>query len=263
MLDRLRYRVALGQRFLRSLWRGYRHVDLTLGYSEDALASAPPNPLLEYFLAHREGRGIWKFKHYLDIYNRHFSRFRSQEVHVLEIGVYSGGSLEMWPCYFGRRCRLYGVDIEPACKAYEAENVRIFIGDQSDHAFWKMFKKEVPILDIVIDDGGHYPEQQIVSVEELLPHIRPGGFYACEDIHGPFNWFSAYLCGLVQSLNAFQPHYDFNDNDRRLYSEATPLQASTMGIYLYPYLAIIEKSSTPIHELVCAKRGTLWEPWLT
>src|SRR4051812_44526614 len=54
-----------------------------------------PNPLRAFFDARREGPGIWKWTHYFDIYHRHFARFVGREVHVLEIGIYSGGSLEM------------------------------------------------------------------------------------------------------------------------------------------------------------------------
>src|SRR4051812_2508259 len=64
-------------------------------------ATAEPNALLQYFDAHTEGPGIWKFRHYFEIYQRHFAKFVGQDVHVVEIGVYSGGSLNMWKEYFG------------------------------------------------------------------------------------------------------------------------------------------------------------------
>ncbi len=54
------------------------------------------NSLREFFDRNTQGPGIWKWNHYFDIYDRHFRQFRGQEVHVLEIGVYSGGSLNMW-----------------------------------------------------------------------------------------------------------------------------------------------------------------------
>src|SRR5437868_5558043 len=56
----------------------------------------PANPLQSYFDAYKEGPGIWKWMHYFDIYQRHFSKFVGREVHVLEVGIYSGGSLAMW-----------------------------------------------------------------------------------------------------------------------------------------------------------------------
>jgi len=39
---------------------------------------------------------------------------------MLEIGVLSGGSLEM----FGAKCYIYGVDIQEACKVYENEHTK-------------------------------------------------------------------------------------------------------------------------------------------
>ena len=55
------------------------------------------------------------------------------------------------------------------------ERTKIFIGDQADRSFWAEVRQTAPLIDIVIDDGGHLPEQQLVTLEELLPHVRPGG----------------------------------------------------------------------------------------
>ena len=156
------------------------------------------NPLEAYFDAHTTGRGIWKWRHYFDVYHRHFSKFVGKEVHILEIGIFSGGSLGMWKEYFGPRCRIYGVDVSDACKEYEDDTVKVFVGDQADRSFWKRFKKEVPVIDIVIDDGGHKPHQQIATFEELLPHMRGGGVYVCEDVVFPFNRFQCYMNGFTQ-----------------------------------------------------------------
>ena len=66
--------------------------------NSDRLSS---NVLWDYFRNHNQGRGVWKWEHYFEIYHRHFSKFINQPVDVLEIGVQSGGSLEMWRAYFG------------------------------------------------------------------------------------------------------------------------------------------------------------------
>ena len=98
-----------------------------------------PNPLEQYFDSHLEGPGIWKPRHYFEIYHRHFAKFVGREINVLEIGVYSGGSLGMWKEYFGPGCRIYGVDIAEDCRCYEDERTTILVGDQSDRAFWRAF----------------------------------------------------------------------------------------------------------------------------
>jgi hypothetical protein len=94
------------------------------------------NPLRAFFNARAEGRGIWKWDHYFDVYHRHFERFRNTDVHILEIGILSGGSLEMWRDYFGPRCHVYGVDVEEACLRYASDSIQVFIGDQADRDFW-------------------------------------------------------------------------------------------------------------------------------
>src|SRR5215472_16408253 len=121
-------------RFLRQIhssWRGYtawqRDREWPFCHSSGD-CSDTIGPLKQYFEAHDQGRGVWKWNHYFEVYERHFSRFRRTPVRVLEIGVYSGGSLEMWSEYFGPEAQIYGVDIEPACKAYDSDSVKVLIG---------------------------------------------------------------------------------------------------------------------------------------
>lgn len=217
------------------------------------------NPLRTFFNGRTAGRGIWKWDHYFDIYDRHFSRFRGQEIHVLEIGVYSGGSLDMWHDYFGPAAHVYGVDLAPACKRYEDANTRIFIGDQADRTFWQQFKNEVPLLNIVVDDGGHTPEQQRTSMEELLPHLRPGGVYLCEDIFHADNSFAANVCAMAGQLNRISGVKDNpKEYERRLAYVTTDVQSSIRSVSFYPYVAVIEKTDHPIAEFTAPRHGTKW-----
>lgn len=138
---------------------------------------------LETYFAQNEGRLIHKWMHYFDIYERHFSRFRGTEVQVVEFGVHQGGSLQMWKHYFGPRCRILGVDINPACKQVEEHQIEVLIGNQEDRRFLRSLAQRVPRIDILIDDGGHTMRQQIATYEELFPRLHPNGVYLCEDLH--------------------------------------------------------------------------------
>ena len=222
----------------------------------DGLSEAP-NPILSYFNAHREGPGIFKWMHYFDIYHRHFSKFIGREVHVLEVGIYSGGSLRMWREYFGKGCRVYGVDINDACMACKDEGIKVFIGDQADRSFWVRIKQAVPTIDILIDDGGHLPEQQRIALEEMLPHIAPGGVYLCEDIHGRFNRFAAYVQGLASGFN-FASAVEMPEGASELACTPSKFQAAISSIHLYPFVAVIEKRERHLDRLVSAKHGTQW-----
>src|SRR5829696_2278754 len=47
------------------------------------------------------GRRVDKWTHYPEIYERYFAKFRGTSARMLEIGVFKGGSLEIWRKYFG------------------------------------------------------------------------------------------------------------------------------------------------------------------
>ncbi len=122
---------------------------------------------LEKYFENNQGRLIHKWMHYFEIYDRHFSQFRNQDVYVLEIGVNQGGSLQMWKDYFGKNAKIYGVDINYRCKDFEEEGLKIFIGSQEDRSFLKSLKSQLPRIDILIDDGGHKMKQPIITLQKL------------------------------------------------------------------------------------------------
>ncbi len=138
---------------------------------------------LEAYFNSNNHRRIVKLKHYLEIYDQHFSKFRNQAINILEIGIAGGGSLDIWKSYFGNQVTVYGIDIDPNCKNFEEERIKIFIGSQSDRTFLRELKKTIPKLDVIIDDCGHRMHQQIISFEELYDHVNEEGIYLCEDLH--------------------------------------------------------------------------------
>jgi hypothetical protein len=141
--------------------------------------------LYEIFLSRDDGR-CDKWHHYFHIYERHLAKFRNTAVRYLEIGVQRGGSLSIMREYFGAEAKITGIDVDPLCANLEKEGSKIFIGDQADATFLQRVASDSGPFDVVIDDGGHTPHQQIVSFINLWPHIRVGGVYIVEDLHATF-----------------------------------------------------------------------------
>ena len=54
-------------------------------------------------------------------------------------------------------------------------SIKIFVGSQSDRNFLRKIKSEIPKVDILIDDGGHTMEQQIVTFEEMYRRTGKAG----------------------------------------------------------------------------------------
>lgn len=169
---------------------------------------------LEKYFTENTGRLVHKWRHYLEIYDRHFARFRGTDVHLTEFGVSQGGSLQMWKHYFGPRAKIFGVDINPHCRQLAEPQVEIFTGDQCDRKFLKSLTVQIPRVDILIDDGGHTMEQQIATFEELFPHVDTHGVYVCEDLYTSYwpQWnggyhhagtFVEYSKNLIDRINAW------------------------------------------------------------
>lgn len=215
------------------------------------------NLLFDNFNANLTGNGVWKWEHYFDLYHHLFKKFRNKPVTILEIGIFSGGSLQLWRSYFGENCLIYGVDIDERCKAYSNGHTKIFIGNQQDRCFWKGFFEEVKSIDIIIDDGGHSYEQQRVTFEETLPFLSPGGVYICEDIHGVGNKFAEYSFNLIHQLNYFKSLKNNNLHS----SDVNYFQSVIKSIHYLPFMIAIEKNEQPTKMLVAPKKGSIWQPF--
>jgi hypothetical protein len=221
--------------------------------SIDPDPAAPLSDLRALFEANLEGPGIWKWMHYFSAYEEHLGRYRGTAPVVAEIGVFSGGSLRMWREWFGAGAEVHGIDIDPECRSYESLGVSIHIGDQGDPSFWRDFRRAVPRLDVLIDDGGHLPEQQATTLEEVLPHLAPGGTLIIEDIHGLGNAFSSYMQVLVAKQHEQRCRPDGS-------AEPNVLQAHVEQISFLPYMAVIRKRRFPLQSLAAERRGTEWQP---
>ncbi len=201
------------------------------------------NQLYDYF-ENNQSNAINKWLHYFDIYDRHFNKYINKEVTILEIGVFQGGSLKMWKEYFGSKVKIYAIDIFEKCKQFEEENVKVFIGSQSDRDFLRFIKEKIPQVDILIDDGGHFMDQQIITFEELYPHIKPDGVYLCEDLHTSY-WqrygggyknkdsfveYSKKLIDFIHAWHSEEENFTVSDFTR-----------STYGIHYYDSILVLEK----------------------
>ncbi|CAJ1360160.1 unnamed protein product [Effrenium voratum] len=205
------------------------------------------NPLVEWWDAHREGLQTTKLAHYFDVYHRHLSHFRGRKAHLLEIGVASGGSLQMWKAYFGPRLRVTGVDCCPYSGMrgeLEDHRTSIWIGDQEDPQFWEELVQSVPPIDIIIDDGSHVGRMQLAAFRSLWPRLNPGGVYLVEDL------MFAYLEPHSQDAHFFRGHTLWMERLKLLMDEMqTGLAGDELkgsvgtirSINVYRHICVVEK----------------------
>ena len=126
------------------------------------------------------------FTHYYDkalkhLYKEH--RSANNPMKILEIGVKKGASLSILKEVFPQ-AEVYGIDINDVSQELflkGRDDIKLFVGDQSDTEFLK--KEIIPHgpFDVIIDDGIHQPKPIHISLETLWGSLAPLGVYVIED----------------------------------------------------------------------------------
>jgi hypothetical protein len=118
---------------------------------------------------------------YEEFYSEVFMPFIDKSLNLLEIGIAEGASLKMWETIFSK-AKIYGADENYGylkCSPEELKNI-IFLplGDQTDPSIFK----DIPMMDIIIDDASHIAINSIKTFNILKDKLNIGGIYIIEDV---------------------------------------------------------------------------------
>lgn len=219
---------------------------------EQVEAREPTSDLERIFCSGR-CRRIHKWLHYLPIYERHFAPYRGKRFRMLEIGVFGGGSLDMWREYFGRDAAIWGIDVNPACAVLDTPETPVRIGSQADPGFLRRVVEDMGGVDIVLDDGSHIGKHQWTSFETLFPLLSEGGIYMIEDAHTSYWW--QWGGGFGRKKTAIGLAKQIIDDMHGWYHKRitrTPAQHEVGSIHIHDSIIVIEKQrrGRPGHTIV-------------
>jgi len=82
---------------------------------------------LEIFFHSNLGRMMHKWRHYFDIYDHHFARFRGAEVNILEFGVNHGGQM------MNHQINTFNVFFE------KVKDGGVYLCEDTHTSYWKRF----------------------------------------------------------------------------------------------------------------------------
>lgn len=208
---------------------------------------------LAQMFRHKRGNQVHKWHHYLEIYEQHLARFRGSKFRMLEIGVFRGGSLELWREYFGSEAIIYGIDIDPECRRYDGIAGKVRIGSQADPEFLSSVVTEMGGLDLVIDDGSHDSRHIRASFDTLFPLLVDNGIYIAEDLHccywpaysGGYRWPWSFIS--VGKTMIDDMHHWYHGRGERIAASAGHIKA----LHFYDSMMVIEKQliERPINSL--------------
>lgn len=124
----------------------------------------------------------------------YYELFKDLEVKsLLEIGIGYPGTMQHMPDYkigaslfmwrdFFPKAQIYACDIRDDILINE-DRIKSFQCDQSKKDSLEKLKEKIGEVDIVIDDGSHQTEHQILSAKILLPMCKK--YYVIEDVKEP------------------------------------------------------------------------------
>ena len=156
-----------------------------------------------------------------EIYDDFFINKRNDVLKVLEIGIDKGNSLRMWRDYFPNAI-IYGLDVQTH-QFFTEERISTHYANQSSeddiNSFINQFGGE---FDVIIDDGGHDPIYQQISLGFLFKHLKSDGVYIVEDLHTSFmeDWL--------------KPIGFTSENENTAYNVLTKLKE--LGVINSPYI---------------------------
>jgi hypothetical protein len=187
---------------------------------------------------------VHKWTNYFSVYERHFVPYVGKSPLIFEIGVYKGGSLQLWKKYFGPGARIVGVDIDPTCALLEEEQVSVRIGDQGDQRFLETLVQEFGAPDIVIDDGSHFSRDINATFDVLYPAMKSIGVYVVEDLHT--NYWAEFGGGLYKPSTFIERVKGLIDEMHagrtRGTLPATAFTSTLQSISIYESIAVFTKA---------------------
>jgi cephalosporin hydroxylase len=121
---------------------------------------------------------------YLAEYERLLGSMRDAPLRLLELGVRFGASMFLWSEYLPN-ATIVGLDIAERPKDFPTDRRVHFVqGSQDDPAALDRCAAVAGApFDFIVDDASHVGRLSAASFSYLFPrHLKPGGFYAIEDI---------------------------------------------------------------------------------
>jgi glycosyltransferase involved in cell wall biosynthesis len=139
---------------------------------------------------------------YTHVYHALFQHLRDRPLKILEVGIGTvlpdvpssmaahalpgyrpGGSLRAWRDYFPQ-ADVHGMDVQPDTQ-FSENRIRTHICDSTAGEQVASFFRvhDGLAFDVIIDDGSHVDVHQLRTLENLYPHLKPGGYYIIEDVY--------------------------------------------------------------------------------
>jgi hypothetical protein len=137
---------------------------------------------------------------YIPVYEQLFQHRKKKVFNILEIGIGSGGSMQLWNDYFPN-ANIYGIDLNYThdyLKCYQRIH-QIKDDAYSIQCIEDNFISKHINFDIVIDDGPHNKKSQMMTMQLYFPLLTKDGIIIIEDVQDYLNP-GIWIKDIIESL---------------------------------------------------------------
>jgi hypothetical protein len=156
---------------------------------------------------------------YLDCYEKIFNHLRNKATNILEIGIYSGGSLKLWFDYF-QNATVYGIDINDEnsiwydVKGRDRIKLITSCDGYEPTCFLNNFVSKNIRFDAIIDDGPHTLESMKTFILYYSTLLTDDGVLVVEDVQD-IAWVSELKDVVPENLKQYIEVYDLRNVKNR------------------------------------------------
>ena len=144
-----------------------------------------------------------RHKYCSSYYDQVFYDLKDKKLNILEIGIKNGSSLVLWNEYF-KNSIIYGIDISNLIGNRLDNYPRIKTIIQNGYR--DELTSNLPLFDIIIDDGPHTVESQKKFINNYFKKLNKNGKLIIEDVFGNYN-----LNELLKEANKFSSNIKIID----------------------------------------------------
>ena len=156
---------------------------------------------------------------YLELYQKLLQSKKESARHVLEVGIYHGGSIKMWSDFFVH-ATVYGVDIMHHSKVWDGikNNEKIVLHTSTDaynESFFKAnFLDKNIKCDFMLDDGPHTLDSMKRFIALYSQLMTDDGILIIEDVQH-IDWIDELKKAVPEELKPYTKVYDLRSNKGR------------------------------------------------
>jgi hypothetical protein len=213
------------------------------------MASKPkPAPINLTDLADRFGSDKGSTKHrYTELYHMLLHPYRNLPVNFLEMGLLIGGpehgndadrttsdlpSIRMWLEYFPK-ANIHGLDVSDfAWFTHDRFTFHRCDMDLRDNI--AAAAKDMPALDVIIDDASHASHHQQNGFLQLFPQLKSGGLYIVEDLRWqPEAYEKKGITKTADLFRGFAENREFEHKDPAIQAAFAALAPDISGCFVF------------------------------